>query len=187
MNGEPKHVKACERCGLMRVTNETRPANLCQDCRYIDHPVDQRSWHNDAACHSHPDKKLWQTTTPRRGRREDIEIAQDRIEIAKAICAGCPVSAECLEASRNEPTGIWGGLDVAERARHFGKSAGTFDWDFIQQLADDGMSVRAAARLIGRNHKTVRLAAIRDGYEDVYRQLASNGTAMASQPAMAAS
>ena len=49
------------------------------------------------------------------------------------------------------------------------------------------MSVRAAARLIGRNHNTMRLAAIRDGYEDVYRQLANNGAAMASQPAMAAS
>lgn len=33
------------------------------------------------------------------------------IELAKSLCAGCPVRAACLEAalSRQEPCGVWGG------------------------------------------------------------------------------
>ena len=36
---------------------------------------------------------------------------------AKAICANCPVSNDCLEdaLSRNEEFGIWGGLNPQER------------------------------------------------------------------------
>jgi len=38
----------------------------------------------------------------------------DKAEIisgAKALCGGCPVRAQCLDAalSRNEPCGVWGG------------------------------------------------------------------------------
>ena len=37
---------------------------------------------------------------------------------AKAVCSRCPVAAECLldALERNEPYGIWGGLNVNERA-----------------------------------------------------------------------
>jgi WhiB family redox-sensing transcriptional regulator len=37
---------------------------------------------------------------------------------AKAICAGCPVQAECLEWAQatEQPYGVWGGLDEQERA-----------------------------------------------------------------------
>ena len=33
------------------------------------------------------------------------------IELAKSLCGGCPVRAQCLQAalSREEPCGIWGG------------------------------------------------------------------------------
>jgi WhiB family redox-sensing transcriptional regulator len=36
---------------------------------------------------------------------------------AKAVCAVCPVRAECLAAAlaRREPDGIWGGLTATER------------------------------------------------------------------------
>lgn len=34
---------------------------------------------------------------------------------AKAICAGCPVRAECLHAGLGEEFGIWGGLTPSER------------------------------------------------------------------------
>lgn len=36
---------------------------------------------------------------------------------ARQICMGCPVRAECLAdaLSRNEPSGVWGGLSVRER------------------------------------------------------------------------
>lgn len=37
------------------------------------------------------------------------------VEKAKAVCAGCPVRAECLEYGRHEPDGIWGGLTPQER------------------------------------------------------------------------
>jgi len=39
------------------------------------------------------------------------------IERAKAVCAACPVVAECLDDAmqRGERYGIWGGLDPDER------------------------------------------------------------------------
>ena len=38
---------------------------------------------------------------------------------AKAVCAGCPVSAECLAyaLAHNERHGIWGGASVREREK----------------------------------------------------------------------
>ena len=48
------------------------------------------------------------------------ERKEDRIErerMAKRICAGCAVTAECLDAAieRRETHGIWGGLNEIER------------------------------------------------------------------------
>lgn len=39
------------------------------------------------------------------------------IRLAKALCEGCPVRPECLEAAMaaGEPHGIWGGLTTDER------------------------------------------------------------------------
>jgi hypothetical protein len=37
------------------------------------------------------------------------------IATAKAICATCPVSKQCLSAGLNEAWGIWGGLTPQER------------------------------------------------------------------------
>ena len=38
---------------------------------------------------------------------------------AKAICAGCPVAAQCLEYAieTHQPDGVWGGLTAVERHR----------------------------------------------------------------------
>src|SRR3990170_4329007 len=36
---------------------------------------------------------------------------------AKAFCAGCPVWGECLAYGLDEDHGVWGGLNLAERAR----------------------------------------------------------------------
>jgi hypothetical protein len=36
-------------------------------------------------------------------------------DVAKRICAGCPVRSECLEAHRHERFGVFGGMDANER------------------------------------------------------------------------
>jgi len=38
------------------------------------------------------------------------------LEVAKALCGGCPLKAECLAGAleRNEPWGVWGG-EIFER------------------------------------------------------------------------
>lgn len=40
-----------------------------------------------------------------------------KINKAKAICARCPVSAECLEDGMAANYGIWGGLTASERTK----------------------------------------------------------------------
>lgn len=42
---------------------------------------------------------------------------------AKAVCAGCPVTEECLKVGLAEEHGIWGGFTTAERraARRVGR------------------------------------------------------------------
>lgn len=41
------------------------------------------------------------------------------MQAQKAVCAGCPVSAQCLEwaLANDEQFGVWGGLSAAERRR----------------------------------------------------------------------
>lgn len=62
-------------------------------------------WRSCAACHDvEPD-----TFFPASDRGPEVTLA-------KAVCAGCPVSRECLdEALRRIPEGIAGGLTAAER------------------------------------------------------------------------
>lgn len=49
--------------------------------------------------------------------RYEMANQADRVSAAKAICARCPVSAECLELALagDERYGIWGGLTERER------------------------------------------------------------------------
>lgn len=39
----------------------------------------------------------------------------DDIELAKSLCAGCPVREECLAAGMSERYGVWGGTTPEER------------------------------------------------------------------------
>lgn len=63
-------------------------------------------WHAQAACRDEP----VETFFPGRG---------DPVKPAKAICVGCPVRSECLEAALSDPTtaGVWGGTTGRERDR----------------------------------------------------------------------
>ena len=60
------------------------------------------AWQLSGACRDH-DPEWW--------------FADDEptLTVAKAICAGCPVRHECAAAGADEPDGVWGGLDAADR------------------------------------------------------------------------
>lgn len=69
-------------------------------------------WMFEGACvdHSRPDIFFPARETDRKGRpaRKVLE--------AKAVCATCPVTAQCLEfALASGSLGIWGGLTESER------------------------------------------------------------------------
>lgn len=71
-----------------------------------------QAWQRRAACRG-PEAPLFfpppvAETPPARAAREAR---------AKAICAACPVTVDCLDYALRirEPLGIWGGLNEAER------------------------------------------------------------------------
>jgi hypothetical protein len=72
------------------------------------HRADTDPWVERAACRDADPETFF----PPAGGTDD-----EREAVAKRLCAGCPVSRQCLhEALRNaESTGIWGGLTVRER------------------------------------------------------------------------
>lgn len=54
--------------------------------------------------------------------RDSVDMFDEQGEgvwYAKAICAACPVTVQCLELAlaNRERYGVWGGLDTAERER----------------------------------------------------------------------
>lgn len=68
-----------------------------------------------------PDPQAWTEHAACRGMNPNLfipakEDAADRLSAhAKQVCAGCPVSSQCLEANIAEPLGVWGGLTASER------------------------------------------------------------------------
>lgn len=74
----------------------------------LDYFPDRPAWHDRAACRG-AGPAMW---FPDRGHPLSVGSVA-----AKAVCAGCPVRAECGIAGLGERTGIWGGLDGAERRR----------------------------------------------------------------------
>ena len=68
----------------------------------------EETWREDAAC-SGSDTDLFFPTG------EDEALAAP----AKAICAACPVQAQCLQyaIATNQTEGVWGGLTGPERRR----------------------------------------------------------------------
>lgn len=72
----------------------------------------ERAWQARAACRG-PESTLYFPPTYAE-RKEERELRERR---AKAICALCPVRADCLDYALTirEPHGIWGGLSEHER------------------------------------------------------------------------
>lgn len=70
------------------------------------------AWQGNAACRGPESVLFFAPTVPEP--RPDRDAREAR---AKAICAECPVTPECLEYALRirEPHGIWGGLNESER------------------------------------------------------------------------
>jgi len=102
-------------------------------------------WFADAACSGAP-TDLWFPFIGNTGggvaaataRRVEAEAA------AKAVCAECPVRAECLEhaITHQERFGIWGGLNPVERQ--------------LGVPVPDGVTQRQLAARLGVNQRTVQ-------------------------------
>ncbi len=71
------------------------------------------TWHDQARCLGYPPEILFGFFAEHQRRRERRE------RIALELCADCPVRAECREAGRDEPFGIWGGTTPEERGFNF--------------------------------------------------------------------
>jgi WhiB family transcriptional regulator, redox-sensing transcriptional regulator len=71
------------------------------------------SWQDRAAC-AGTDAQLFFGPDGETGQQREIREAK-----AKAVCAVCPVRAQCLDCALGTSIkyGIWGGLNKEERAR----------------------------------------------------------------------
>ncbi|MGH8903069.1 MAG: WhiB family transcriptional regulator [Egibacteraceae bacterium] len=76
-----------------------------------DGPLPRLDWRARAACRDLDTELFFPigTTGP----------AVDQANQAKAVCAGCPVTLQCLEwaLAKHQNAGIWGGLTEDERRR----------------------------------------------------------------------
>lgn len=70
------------------------------------------NWRDSAACRDEDPELFFPIGTS--------GLAVMQAEEAKIICARCPVAATCLGTAltRNEPSGVFGGMDEHERARY---------------------------------------------------------------------
>ncbi|TMS00131.1 WhiB family transcriptional regulator [Nonomuraea basaltis] len=70
------------------------------------------AWQDDSACRG---EDLVLFFGPDGERQPERDVRERK---AKAVCSQCPVRAACLDyaLSRNEKTGLWGGLSEDERA-----------------------------------------------------------------------
>lgn len=73
---------------------------------------DWREWRRSASCQGEAGTDFY---PPFGGERKRERIARE--QRAKAVCATCPVSRQCLEQAvqSGERYGVWGGLNSEER------------------------------------------------------------------------
>ena len=77
--------------------------------RRFKHDPDEMRWLPDANCIGEDPELFFPVGSS--------PLALDQTDIAKAVCAACPVRADCLEWSLQtcQDAGVWGGLDEEER------------------------------------------------------------------------
>ncbi|QSB07139.1 WhiB family transcriptional regulator [Natronoglycomyces albus] len=75
---------------------------------------------------------------------ESSEVTAASMRYARALCAGCPVVAECLETAltTGEDYGIWGGLTSPER-RQILTARTTMDLLIPRLTAEENVAVAA--------------------------------------------
>lgn len=73
-------------------------------------PFVREPWMAEAHCSGHPRPQIF---------FPDREHAHAYFSEARIVCAGCPVSKDCLRYAldNNEQDGMWGGLSISERRR----------------------------------------------------------------------
>lgn len=90
-----------------------------------------------------PEPEEWRARATCRGLGPALFFADDPASEAqaRAICARCPVAAQCAQEGRHEPAGVWGGLTHAQRQRprRSGKRgpAPTLDADRLPEILND--------------------------------------------------
>jgi WhiB family redox-sensing transcriptional regulator len=91
----------------------------------------------------------------------DGSLGQRQIAEAKAVCAGCPVIAECLAFALTQlPEGIAGGTTAAERValrrgRTVKRSAAAAKAELAVRLRAQGVPASVIGQQIGVNERSV--------------------------------
>lgn len=90
---------------LAALEAEVAGATVVDSAELLDVLLGRPAWHDHAAC-----RDVSATWFPGLGERTDP---------AKAVCARCPVRADCLDYALTEDIrhGVWGGTSPQERAR----------------------------------------------------------------------
>ncbi len=114
--------------------------------RRLPRPIaDMWDWQRLGLCRGRDSAQFFHPDGERGSSRERRETK------AKAMCATCPVRAECAAHALavREPYGVWGGLSEAERLRLLG-----LGWEDLTDRTHGRVDlVRLEARL-GRPHKS---------------------------------
>lgn len=115
-----------------------------------------RDWRSRAACRDSDPETFFPAAEA--GPAYERQVAE-----AKAVCAGCPVRAECLdEALARIPDGIAGGLTPAERRRLFrGRTGRRVAGEELVRVARGRTEVAAAGSVLlaaGRSRQAVARA-----------------------------
>ncbi len=107
-----------------RKAPQTTPATLLRLVAAILDPTDPYgTWRLYAACRGHPRPDIWHPPKARaaKGMKRSASEQRRRLIIAeaKSICAGCPVTTQCLAYGNKmaDYNAIWGGKTGRERGR----------------------------------------------------------------------